>query len=353
MNNHYDDEIDDERVDIEPIDDFDVQDDVDEDGQARLQERPDIDTTIQAVISSDGMNATLFYGLSDLDEREMAVFAPVWRSLDDERRQTLMRQLVDIGEANFEFDYSGVAQIALDDPDTQVREAAIELLWDSESTAVLHRLLEMAQWDEASDVRAAAASGVGRFILSSELGEFSESEGVKAQDIMLNILNNEDEEVEVRRRALEAVANSSNEAVEGAIRDAYDGGDHMMRVSAIFAMGRSCDEQWNDIVLRELDSDDPEMRYEAARAAGELMIAEALPALTRMAFENDRELQNNAIWSLGEIGGKEAVRVLTTLAGAARESDDDDLVEAIDDALANANLGGDLYLLQVDDEDEP
>jgi HEAT repeat protein len=212
------------------------------------------------------------------------------------------------------------------------------------------RLIDVAQWDEDRNVRAAATSALGRFILQGELGEFPEYEAVKAQDTAIAILNNNDEEVEVRRRALEAIANSSHEIVEGAIKEAYEGHEHMMRVSAIFAMGRSCDEQWSEEVMHELDSADAEMRYEAARAAGELMLLDAVPALTRMVFENDRELQDTAIWSLGEIGGKEATRVLTTLIVAAREADDEDLIEAIEDALASASLGGsDLYLMRMGD----
>ncbi len=355
MNYEFDDELDDELDDeIELVDEIDVDDESDDDAVDEIaapREKPDLQTTLDAIKSSEGISAAVFYGLSDLTDADGVTFRDVWFMLDDERRRNLMRQMVEIGEANFEFDYSGVGWIALDDSDPVVREAAIEALWESESTTVLHRLLEMAQWDESREVRAAAASGIGRFILLSELGDYSESEGLKAQDIVLNILNNEDEDVEVRRRALEALSGSSNEALESAIRDAYEGGDRSMQISSVFAMGRSFDEQWVETVMRELDSDDPEMRYEAARAAGELMIPDALPALTRMAFENDRELQNNAIWSLGEIGGKEAVRVLTTLSTAAQETEDEDLIESLEDALAAANVTGDLYMLKVEDDE--
>ena len=234
----------------------------------------------------------------------------------------------------------------------EVREAAVELLWEDESLALMNRLIDMALDDEATAVRAAAASALGRFILLGELGDLPEAETVKAQDAAVSILNNLDEDVDVRRRALEAIANCGHEIVDEAIREAYDSADHRMQISAVFAMGRTYDQQWNEFVLQQLDSDDPEMRYEAARAAGELEIEEAVPALTRLALDNDREIKEVAIWSLGEIGSREATRILERLATEAKRKSDDELLEAIEDAIGTASLGGgSLYLMRLDDDE--
>lgn len=326
------------------MDDFQLADD-------SRREKPDIATVIDALQNGELINSQIFYGLSDLHPAEIDQLKAVWGTLEDEYRRKFMKNLAEVGEVNFEFDYSAIGKMALDDPDTEVRQAAIDVLFEDESIELMDRLIDIAQWDEALAVRAAALSALGRFILQGELGEFPENEAARAQDIAINILNNIDEEVEVRRRALEAISNSSHEIVEGAIKDAYESHEHKMRVSSIFAMGRSCDDQWVEEIMHELDSADPEMRYEAARAAGELMIPDSVPALTRMVFEDDRELQDTAIWSLGEIGGKEAIRVLTTLSASAQEAKDTDLIEAIDDALVNANLSGsDLYMFKMDDE---
>ncbi len=341
-------------------DDYDQQNNGEEIEDEILEERrekPDLPTTLAAIQTSDGLDSTIFYGLSDLTPSEITEFEKTWSRLDDETRRRIIQELVDVGEANFELNYTAIALSTLDDPDSEVRTSAVELLWESEDESTLHRLIEIAQWDESTEVRAAATTAIGRFILMGELGDFSETETLRAQDIVIGILNNEDEDIDVRRRALEAISNSSHEIVEGAIREAYESHEHKMRVSAVFAMGRSADDQWAPTVLRELDSDDPEIRYEAARAAGELMIEDAIPALSRLAFDSDRELQNNAIWSLGEIGGREAVRILNLVAANAQEMDDDDLIEAVEDALANATLGGDMldllrYNSERDDNDE-
>lgn len=318
------------------------------------REQPDLPTTLEALEKADegSISATVFYGLSGLSDEDALQVRPAWDRLTAPVRRKILREMVDISEANFEMEFSAVGWFGLDDADASVREAAIEALWEDESVELMTRLIEMMQWDEVREVRAAAASALGRFVLLGELDELPEYAVNTVHEAVVNVLTNLDEDIDVRRRALEAISNSSLEIVDEAIQEAYSGDERRMQVSAVFAMGRSCDPQWSDFVLRELTSDDPEMRYEAARAAGELEIAEAVPHLTRLGLDSDREIQDMAIWSLGEIGGREALRILNAMAQDAEQNGDRDLREAIDDAIATANLAsGSLTLLDFDQDD--
>src|SRR5664279_2718178 len=315
---------------------------------------PDLETTLATLRANDGaVKSTIYYGLSGLAPTDLRRLAPIWDELLPAYRRKLVRELLEASEANFELDYSVLGQFALEDSDEGVREAAIELLWENESLPLMHRLIDIALNDEAIDVRAAAASALGRFILLGEMGDLPEAEVVKAQDTAVSILDNEAEDIDVRRRALEAIGNSSHEIVDEAIREAYDSPDHRMQISSVFAMGRTYDPQWSEFVLQQLDNDDAEMRYEAARAAGELEIEDALPALKRLAFDDDREVKEVAIWSLGEIGTREATRLLERLATDAKRAKDEELLEAIEDAIGTASLGGSsLYLMRFDEDEE-
>lgn len=311
----------------------------DEDVQPRPQ--PTLPETLDALkAGAEGtITATVFYGLSDLTMAAVAQVKPVWEALGAEYRAKVMRRLVDVSETNFELDYHAIGMLGLSDPDANVRQAAIDLLWEDQSFELMSCLIDLALWDKATSVRAAATSALGRFILLGELGDLPEQETVRAQQAVISLLNSPNEQVEVRRRALEAIANCSHEIVEPAINEAYHGEERQMQVSALFAMGRSCDtERWSKIVLRELQSADPEMRFEAARASGELELAEAVPLLARLTEGDDREIKEVAIWSLGEIGGKKAIKVLSRLADEAEEADDEDLLALIDDALGSASL---------------
>jgi HEAT repeat protein len=314
---------------------------------------PDLETTLTAMRDSDGtVNSTIYYGLSGLEHADIVQLALTWDALDPVYRRKILQELLDAAEANVELDYSALGAYALVDADPGVREAAVELLWEDESVALMDKLIDMAQVDDAIEVRAAAASALGRFILLGELGDLPETETARAQDAAVRILNSGSEDIDVRRRALEAISNCGHEIVEGAIREAYDHPDRRMNASAVFAMGRTYDDQWSEFVLQQLDSEDAEMRYEAARAAGELEIEEAVRPLTRLALDDDREIKEVAIWSLGEIGGKEATRVLERLLTEAKRTKDEELLETVEDALATAQMGGSLYLMKMDDEED-
>lgn len=314
-------------------------------------ERPDIETTLNDLRDgeeSEHISSTVFYGLSGLQTSELATFATVWDSLESDYRRRVLSELAETSETNVDLDYDVLGWFALDDDDDDVREAAIELLWENVSLELMNRLIDIALTDESTHVRATAASALGRFILLGELDDLPASEIHRAQRAAIQLLD--DPKVDVRRRALEAISNSSHEMVTPAIQAAYKSDDHKMRVSSIFAMGRSCDDTWGEEVLEALQSDESEMRYEAARAAGELMLEDAVKYLRKLVFEDDREVKEVAIWSLGEIGGTEATRILERLAKDAEAKEDEELLEAIEDAIGSASVGtSPLHMMRLDD----
>jgi HEAT repeats len=304
--------------------------------------KPTIDEVVSMLQGGENEHipAAAYYGLSDLDDASLQVFAPVWQKLSTDYKRKLVTELGEASEVNFDLNFDGLGYLALDDEDPDVRSAAIDLLWINESLSLLSKLIDLAENDESTEVRAAATSELGRFILLGEYGDIPESEAVRAQDVAINLLNDTTEDIQVRRRALEAISNSSLEFVPEAIEEAYESDEQLMRVSAVFAMARSYDQQWTETVLRELRNDDPEIRYEAARAAGELEIEEAVTLLGQLAVADEREIKQVSIWSLGEIGGTQAMRLLTALAEDAEEAEDEDLHEAIEDAIGYAGMVG-------------
>lgn len=296
--------------------------------------------TLEQLRADAPITADAIYSLSDLMGENWADFQLVWPNLPVERRRHVIDRLVDTAETNFELDFSPIVHLALTDNDLEVRLRAIEGVLEESGLPTVRRLLTLAQEDTFSEVRAAAAKALGVFVLQGELGKLPERFSQELQDTVLALYNNLDEDLDVRRRALEAIANCGHTSVPELIREAYYADDLPMRVSAVFAMGRSCDERWQPIVLEELRSEYPELRYEAARAAGELELSKALPSLIELAYEGDREIQEVAIWAIGEIGGQLARRALDQLASQAEDAGDDALLEAIQDSQAAAALAG-------------
>lgn len=318
------------------------------------RKQPSLDEVIEALQANQERipGSTLLYGLSSLDTTQIAYIQPVWAALNREYRRRIIQALVEVNESNFDLDYENFAWMGLDDPDVIVRKNAIELFWENQTFNLLDRLMVIATDDPSEIVRAEAAKALGRFIYLGEMGDLPEDKFAQAQKTVIGLLQDPKQDVEVRRRALEAIANCSNSIVAGAVREAYESDEYGMRISAVFAMGRTCDNRWNDMVLKELENGDSEMRFEAARASGELTIQEAVPQLIRVAYEDEREIQEMAIWSLGEIGSREAVRALNRLMDLAIEDGDDTLTDALEEALDNASFGAGGFLLFDFDEEE-
>ena len=286
------------------------------------------------------LTAEAIYSLSDLPGERLQAFRALWPQLPAARRLDLVTRLVETMETNFELDFSALIRPALDDADMDVRRVAIEGVLEDSPPPVIERLMKLAQDDPFSEVRAAAVKALAMFVLRGELGKLSDDLNTRLQDTVLALHNNLNEDLDVRRRALESIANCGREGVSSLIREAYYADDLPMRVSAVFAMGRSCDEAWLPQIMDELSSDESEMRYEAARAAGELELRPALGRLVELAYEDDREIQEMAIWAMGEIGGKTARQTLTDLAALADSTEDAELADAVAEAQSAALLAG-------------
>ncbi|MBN1284387.1 MAG: HEAT repeat domain-containing protein [Anaerolineae bacterium] len=281
------------------------------------------------------LTAAAIRNLSNLSAAEIEQLAVAWPDYAVARRRQLARQLVDLSEADFNVNFEGVFAIALEDTDEEVRITAIEGMWENQSVAYMDHLLHMVNGDPAAEARAAAAIDLGRFILMGELEQFPLEAAKRAQAALAGTLERADEHRDVRRRALEAIANCGHPGVPGWIEEAYADPVVEVRASALFAMGRSYDLRWRPIVLDELESDEPPILYEAARAAGELELQDAVSALGDLLLSDDRELQEVAVWALGQIGGPEATDLLEA---ALETAPDDDFIESIEDALNEASL---------------
>ncbi|MCY4147462.1 MAG: HEAT repeat domain-containing protein [Chloroflexi bacterium] len=278
----------------------------------------------QPVVSS-----VIIYGLSDLSPAERGAIADSWSRLPASFKAQVLRALNDASEALFELNFREIALLGLTDSSSLARAAAIDLLWFDESPETMQRFMRLAD-DEDAVVRAKALSALGRFLLLGEYGSIAGDLAKAAQQIVLRLHSDSRQPVLVRRRALEALANSSHPHVPRLIRAAYAEGSHELKVGAVFAMGRTCNSTWGDILLQELTGEDDECVYEAIAACGQLQLQQAAPRIGELAQSDDGEIQLAAVAALGEIGGRRALDILTDLAKAA---DDDSMAEAIDEAL--------------------
>jgi HEAT repeat protein len=277
-------------------------------------------------------------GLSGMSAEEASRFTNVWQELDERRRRSLIHELVDLGEDNVELNFDAAFFVALGDTDPDVRRAAVLGLGEHEGRDLIDPLTALLDNDPDAAVRAEAALALGRYVLQMEFDLLRADDAQRIEGALRRTITDPTETTEVRARALESLGARNEEWVRDLIQDAYESPERRLRISAVHAMGRSCDLAWLSAVFAELENDDAEMRYEAAAAAGAIADIEATPYLAPLLHDADPEVQQAAIAALGQVGGVGAKETLQEL-----------LAEG-DDRVRDAVLAA---LAEVDFADEP
>jgi len=300
--------------------------------------------SLQHIAGEESLTPSLLYGLSMMTKENLAEFEAVWPKIDSDRRQIIMQQLVDIAEQSFEVDFDPILILGLKDPDSEVQALAIGGLWEDESSVLIPSFIYLFKQGQTSRVRAAAATALGRYIYLGELEEIDDTAVMVVEQALLETIRQPDEDIEVIRRAIEAISYSGREGVEQIIESAYYHEDELMRVSAIFSMGRSYNKKWESIILAELDNINPAIRFEAARACGELELKEAVDKLIELIdIEADTSVLQNAIWSLGQIGGFKAQGVLERLSASPDEAISVVAEDALNELLLFSGMMDDFF----------
>ncbi len=258
--------------------------------------------------------------LSNLTPEEMEVFQSSWTAIKPERRRQIVVRLVELAEDNLELNFDAIFRHCLKDRDDEVRSRAIEGLWENEEASLIDPLIGLLEQDSSERVQAAAAIALGKFAMLAEHKKLRETHVARVQEALLAAIDDKTKAVEVSRRALESAAPVSIPRVKEAIGEAYTSRNPGLKVSSIYAMGKSCDPTWLPVLLKELSSADAEIRYEAAGACGELEEEEAVPYLITLVGDSDVDVQMSAVQALGKIGNTQARECLKQCLESASEA---------------------------------
>jgi HEAT repeat protein len=271
------------------------------------------------------------YRLSDLSQADLKTLASAWVDITPRRRQAVMEDILDLTESDFLLNFSSLSQLALKDLDPMVRMLAIQSLGQYEEPVLADLFMDMMVQDTDIQVRAASAAALGEYVYLGEIEEIPEQLLHKIEDCLLKVTQGQDAAL-VRRRALEALGFSSREEIPPLIEAAYHSEDREWLISALFAMGRSYNQVWEENVIAMLEDHRAAVRAEAAEAAGELSLKKASPKLFELLDDEDDNVRAAAIWSLSEIGGEGVRDVLGELLD---ETEDEEEAGLLEDALDN------------------
>ncbi len=205
---------------------------------------------------------------------------------------------------------------------------------------------------EPDDLRSQAAISLGPVLEYAYIDDFDDPDEVPITEQMFHRIQetlykqclDENASKIVRRRILEASVRAPQDWHQDAVHDAYTRDDEAWKLTAVFCMQyiRGFDKQ----ILESLSSQDPDILYEAVCGAGNWEIDAAWPHIAAfvMSEETEKDLLLAAIESVALIRPHEASEIL----GPLLDSDDEDIVDAVYEALAMT----DVFWDQDDDDDD-
>jgi HEAT repeat protein len=289
---------------------------------------------------------------SDIGALELKTLLDIWPQVKPGRKLTLLEELDALAETDTLVSFDDLARALLTDPEPDVRTRAIRLLDECEDPGLVPSYLDMLQNDPEVQVRVAAANVLNLFVDLGELEEISESIFHEVENALLASAAGEDD-VRVRRTALESLGYSSRLEVTTLIESSFQRQDPNWQTSALVAMGRSADNRWDEEVLNSLVHVDDRIRKAAVQSAGELSVQSARPILLKMLGEEEEPTVLSAvIWSLSQIGGED---VRTYLESLLDQLEDEEQIAFLEEALDNLAFTEDLErfdLLAFDPDEE-
>ncbi len=310
-----------------------------------------INEAINALIDeSKPFPPALLYTFSDLNADDIRILKAAWPSLPLMRRRTLLEDLIDMAERDNLMMFEEVGKVALEDDDADVLVSAIDLLFQAEDSRLIPTFLRFLQNVSLNErVRAAAANALGPYIYLGEVEKIRPKLLQNIVEVLLNIYANDLSDL-VRRRVLESLGYSSHAAVPELLRAAYFRPEVAWQESAMFAMGKSADDQWQSFVLANLEHENLKVRLQAIHAAGELTLYAARQTLLRMLNQEykNEELRHELVWALSQIGGEGIEAAFYRLMD---RIDDEEELTLIEDALDELNFTNDKSIFELMDID--
>ena len=291
---------------------------------------------VDALGQTGELSPELVGALSHLISTDLDAVAKAWQALSIDRRLEILTQLNQSERQNPRLDFNAIYGIAIADPEPRVRRLAVDSIVTENGPAHLERLVALSTDDPDPYVREAAVVRLGPFALMAELGDLPEPWADRLRSLLLEIHNDEDAPIGVRREALASVGYLHSLAVERAIEVGFE--DDAFQLWAMRAMGRTANPDWLDTLTDEAGHPDPAVRQEVARAAGELADERATETVAELVDDTELEVRLAAIKALGLIGGDEA-----------RET----LIYALEDERPVIREAAENALNEIEDDEDP
>ncbi len=289
---------------------------------------------------------------SDIQTDDLNSLKTIWSRISLPRKLSLLEDLENLAEKDTLLSFDNLAINLLDDPDADIRTLAIRLLWECEDSSLIPIFLKILRSDPSITTSAAAATALGLFIY---LGECEKVPSLTRTNMEADLIKaaREGKDPLIRRRALETLGFSSRPEVFDLVTTAYYDPDPDWIISALIAMGRSNNQEWEKEIIAHLFNKNDDIRIESIQAAGNLELENARSLLLEQLDEDeDPEIWHALLWSLSQIGGDGLREQLEDFINMIDDPDEEDFLDEVIENLELTDQMASFTLFDLDGNNE-
>jgi len=300
-----------------------------------MVEQVPFESILDALLDNDHIfPAGYLHLFSDLEAEQLKQLDVIWPHIQPTRKHALLEDLEVLASNDTLMCFDNLTINLLADEDPSIRMLAIRLLWECENPKLIPLFLEILKNDPSRFTRAEAASGLGIFFYMGEVDKIPAVELKLIEDELIRLADDGADKL-VQRKSIESLGFSSRDEVDRLIASAYSSNNEELMVSALVAMGRSNNPNWENEVLDGIQHYNDLIQLEAIQAAGNLGLETTRLVLLELLEDlNDTEIIKATLWSLSQIGGEGVREKIEDM----YEQLDPDEEDFIDEVVENLNL---------------
>lgn len=274
----------------------------------------------------------LGYYLSSYNRTEVAELCGNWLEFPAKKREEAIK-LLDKYSSSYLTDEIALSLFRVE-TNPVIKIGLMNLMDMTDSKESTRAVIQTALYDAEKTLRLKAIALLGDCAYDIELEEIDTDLASEVMDALLVLRKDPDEEIQ--QSALYSAAFVYSDEVENWIKDAFNKNSNAWQETAMYAVGRNLNPDWESRVLDGLFSKHSGIRRAAILSAGDMLLENTRVRLIELLDEEiGSDLFEDVIISLGKVGGENIRELLESIG---ENSDDEDVKDAVEEALMDLEL---------------
>ncbi|NMB94152.1 MAG: HEAT repeat domain-containing protein [Flexilinea flocculi] len=277
------------------------------------------------------------YSFSYLNDDNLSNLKTIWPGVSSETKNSLYEGLYLLYNEDMLVDFSMMGSFGVNDADPIVRRYSLGLMVECRRSSFLKKVLEIACNDPDTDVRQSAIEILGQFVIDMETKSIPVKEKKRILTVLEALIQDPDEKI--RLHAMESLAYMDHPLVADLIKSALLSTKEENVIAGLRAVQHSLNRKWADRIVDLIDHPDPDIQAEAIKAAGLIQSRKTIKPILNLLTnfdELDNDVLDAAILAISLIGGPHVREIIEELEEVF--ADETDMADLFDEAKDNLDL---------------